>query len=462
MKKPRLVLAGTQSGSGKTSISSGLMAALTSQGQLVQPWKVGPDYIDPAFHTFVTGRPSRNLDAWILEENLVRQLFQNSAPGPGEGISIIEGVMGLFDGHGETGQGSTAHLAQILSAPVVLIINGAAVSRSAAAIVHGYHTFQPGLPLSGVIINQVSGQAHYDILKNFIEKDTGVKCYGYLAKNPEIALESRHLGLIPSVEVAGLKERLGLLAQAAAETLDIEGLVALAESAPSPAQSIPPPITTSTAREPVRIGLAQDAAFNFYYQDGLDLLTSLGAELVPFSPIKDPKLPPDLAGLYLGGGFPEIFGEKLATNQSLRLEIKEKLDQGLPGYAECGGLMYLCKTLVDHSGASHPMVGFFPHKAKMCARLQNFGYVTVTYDQETILGPAGTTIRAHEFHHSQLEFEGQEQQVATVRKTATRSWAGGLSHKKVLAAYPHLHFWANPKVAENFLTHCRNYQAGQI
>ena len=460
MIKPRLVLAGTQSGAGKTSISSGLMAALTHRGQLVQPWKVGPDYIDPAFHAFVTGRPSRNLDSWILEENLIKHLFQATAPSLGEGISIIEGVMGLFDGHGETGQGSTAHLAQILAAPVVLIINGAAVSRSAAAMVHGYHTFQPGLPLAGVIINQVSGQTHYDILKNFIEKDTGVKCYGYLAKNPDIVLESRHLGLVPSVEVDGLKERLGRLAQAASETLDIDGLVTLAESAPAVPQISLDYISTTIA--PVRIGIAQDAAFNFYYQDGLDLLRSQGAELIPFSPLEDPNLPPNLAGLYIGGGFPEMFGGKLATNQSLRLEIKEKLEQGLPGYAECGGLMYLCKTLVDHNGQSHPMVGFFPHRTKMCKRLQNFGYVTVTYDQETILGPAGTTIRAHEFHHSQIEFEGQGTQVATVRKNATRSWLGGLSHKKVLAAYPHLHFWANPKVAENFLANCRSYQREQV
>ncbi len=461
MRKSRIVLAGAHSGVGKTSISAGLMAALTKKGLAVQPYKVGPDYIDPAFHTFVTGRQSRNLDSWMLSEATVRSLFLAQAPAPTEGLSVVEGVMGLFDGHREAGLGSTAHVAQVLSAPVVLVINGAALARSAAALVHGYNTFQRGFRLAGVIVNLVSGPSHYQLLKEYIEKEAGVPCFGYLEKNPELALESRHLGLVPSVEVADLEIRLNLLARSASATLDLEGLLTLAASAPDmeepSAQYRPLP------GPPVRLGLARDRAFNFYYQDNLDLLTQMGAELVPFSPLSDPHLPPDLDGLYIGGGFPEVFAAELAANESLRAEIREALERDLPAYAECGGLMYLGQRIVDQDGHKHWMVGFFPHQSSLTPRLQNFGYVTVTFDRDTPLGPAGTVIRAHEFHHSRLEGEALDSRlpdhVATIRKSAARSWTGGLTRRNVLAAYPHLHFHANPALASHFLNQCRQFRA---
>lgn len=454
MKKPRILIAGAHSGVGKTSISSGLMAALTRRGLTVQPFKVGPDYIDPAFHSFVTGRQSRNLDSWILPESTLRSLFCKNAPDSGQGLSIVEGVMGLFDGHIQAGAGSSAHVAQILSAPTILVINGAAMARSAAALVHGYDHFQPGFKLSGVIINKVSGQAHYELLKDFVEKEAGVKCYGYLAKNPDLALESRHLGLVPSVEVDGLSVRLGLLSEAVEETVDVDGLLDLAENAPDfegcPAYAPVKPCSK------MRLGLASDSAFNFYYQDGLDLLTELGAELVPFSPIADACLPPDLDGLYIGGGFPEVFAADLEANESLRSEIREALDAGLPAYAECGGLMYLGQRLTDLEGHKHWMVGFFPQETVMTKRLQNFGYVEVSFERDTVLGPAGSSIRAHEFHHSRLE--GPEADYSlNISKSETRSWLGGLVKNKVLAAYPHLHFQANPTLAFNFLEACRRY-----
>ncbi len=454
MKKSRLVLAGAHSGVGKTSVSAGLMGALTRRGLAVQPFKVGPDYIDPAFHTFVTGRQSRNLDSWMLDETTIRHLFHLSAPAPGEGLSVIEGVMGLFDGHTESGEGSTARVAQILSAPVVLVINGAAMARSAAALVHGFDSFHPGLRLAGVIVNMVSGRGHYELVKKFVEEEAGVPCFGYLAKNPDLTLESRHLGLVPSVEIRDLANRLDSLAEAAAATLDLNGLLALAASAPeieAPALPLPP-----AGDRRVRLGLARDAAFNFYYQDGLDLLTRLGAELVPFSPLTDPALPPDLDGLYIGGGFPEMFAAELAANENLRREVREALENGLPAYAECGGLMYLGQSLVDLEGRKHWMVGFFPQRTAMTRRLQNFGYATVTFRKDTVLGPAGTAIRAHEFHHSSLE--GEEPDYAlTVTKSPAKSWVGGLVRNRVLAAYPHLHFYANPAVAAHFLDECRRF-----
>ncbi|MGL4209488.1 MAG: cobyrinate a,c-diamide synthase, partial [Candidatus Adiutrix sp.] len=258
MKKPRLLLAGAHSGVGKTSISAGIMSALISRGYPVQPFKVGPDYIDPAFHTFVTGRHSRNLDAWMLPSETLKSLFCDSAPDQGKGLSIIEGVMGLFDGHSETGLGSSAHVASILDAPTILIINGASIARSAAALVHGFNQFQPNFKLAGVIINMVSGRGHYELLKGFIEKEAKVPCFGFLAKNPDFALESRHLGLVPSVEVKNLTQRLTALGQAVTETIDLGGLLELiAASKPLTATPLPPPILPD---KPIRIGLAMDKA----------------------------------------------------------------------------------------------------------------------------------------------------------------------------------------------------------
>ncbi|UQZ91121.1 cobyrinic acid a,c-diamide synthase [Deltaproteobacteria bacterium Smac51] len=448
------MLAGASSGVGKTSVSAGIMAALARRGLTVQPYKVGPDYIDPAFHTFVTGRKSRNLDSWMLDGPTICSLFLVNAPEPAQGISVIEGVMGMFDGHSQEDRGSTAHVAEILSAPVVLIINGASIARSAAALVHGFNTFKPGLRLAGVIVNMVAGEHHYELLKSFIEKEAGVPCFGFLTKNPEFSLESRHLGLVPSVEVQDLSDRLSALADSVDKTIDLDGLLALAASAPELECSSP--VRRDAGLRPVRIGLALDNAFNFYYQDGLDLLGELGAELVPFSPVTDENLPPDLAGLYFGGGFPEVFAAELAANTSLRREILTALNNGLPAYAECGGLMYLGKRLTDYDGAEHEMVGFFPHRTAMTKRLQNFGYVEVTFDESTVLGPAGTKVKAHEFHHSKIIGE-EPDYVLNIKKSTTRGWRGGVCAKNVLAAYPHIHFHANPALAENFVRQCRQY-----
>lgn len=451
MKQARLVLAGAHSGVGKTSVSAGLMKALVRRGLAVQPFKVGPDYIDPAFHEFVTNRKSRNLDSWMLPPETIKHLFVKNAPSAETGLSVIEGVMGLFDGHSDSESGSTAHVAALVQAPIVLIVNGSSIARSLGAMVHGYNTFRAETKLAGVIINMVSGQAHYDLLRKFVEKEAKVPCLGYLSKNPDISLESRHLGLVPSVEVPDLAARLDRLAEAIEETLDIEGLLKLAGTAPDLTGN---KVVDAAPGAKVRLGLALDRAFNFYYPDGLELLEAFGAELVPFSPINDPALPPDLDGLYFGGGFPEVFAADLEKNESLRMEIRRRLEEGLPAYAECGGLMYLGRELVDFEGKSHQMTGFFDHSAAMTKRLQNFGYVEVSFKEDTVLGPAGTRVRAHEFHHSRLE--GEERPYAlSIKKNERRAWEGGLVKNNVLAAYPHLHFYANPDLARNFVEGCR-------
>lgn len=500
MHFPRLVLAGAHSGVGKTTLSLALMASLIERGLVVQPFKVGPDYIDPGFHDLVTGRTSHSLDAWLLGEDELRGLFHRYAvPGPGA-LSFIEGAMGLFDGLGSTPFAGTAHVASLLDAPVVLVLDAQGLSLSAAAQVHGYASFRPGhagknpcdltsLRLAGVILNRVSGKKHYDLLRRCIEDHTDIPCLGFLTRNAAPPLPQRHLGLIPAEEQEELAECIAALAREAGHCLDMEALYRLAGSAPpladapgtgqnpfgtaleqtslpsafqsrkhaphSPSvpngSALPGPEVPDAALEaanasllqsrqigrrnlpatpgkvrgksPVRIGIARDAAFSFYYQANLDFLEKRGVELIPFSPLGDVRLPKDLDGLYLGGGFPEIFAARLHDNGAFRTALRHALEDGLPAYAECGGMLYLCETLASLAGAARPasgdaarhfpkdeeppvgefaMTGFFPYRAEMTPRLQPFGYVTVTLLRDCLLGPAGRSFRAHEFHYSRL------------------------------------------------------------
>lgn len=453
--KPRLVIAGTHSGAGKTSVATALMAAFTRQGLYVQPFKVGPDYIDPTFHNFITSRSSRNLDSWLLPAPTLCGLFSRHAPNSDEGLSIVEGVMGLFDGQGTTHQGSTAHVAELLAAPVLLVLNAEGMSRSAAAMVAGYKNFHPGVSLAGVLLNKVSGERHYRILKDCIESLGNVPCLGYLPKNEAFALKRRHLGLIPGEEVTDLGIRLGLLADAAEQCFDLPGILALARSAPAwGCQPLPPERPLGH----IRLGVAQDKAFSFYYQDSLDLLRELGAEIIAFSPLSDAALPSDLGGLYLGGGFPELFAAGLAANETMRNAVKNALEQGLPAYAECGGMLYLGGALTDGDGTTHPMTGFFPFQAEMTKRLQHFGYVEANFDSACLLAPESTSVRAHEFHYSRIQDTDAQAPALTLRKADGSSWRGGWRRNNVFAAYPHIHFYSDPTLARRFVSHCLEYR----
>lgn len=453
--KPRLVIAGTHSGAGKTSVATALMAAFTRQGLHVQPFKVGPDYIDPTFHSFITGRSSRNLDSWLLPAPTLCGLFSCHAPDSDAGLSIVEGVMGLFDGQGTTHQGSTAHVAELLAAPVLLVLNAEGMSRSAAAMVAGYRDFHPGVALAGVLLNKVSGERHYRILKDCIESLSGVPCLGYLPKNEAFALKRRHLGLIPGEEVTDLSARLGLLADAAELCFDLPGILALAHYAPS---WTCPPLPPEQPLGHIRLGVAQDKAFSFYYQDNLDLLQELGAEIIPFSPISDAALPSELDGLYLGGGFPELFAAELTANKAMRNAIKNALEHGVPAYAECGGMLYLGGTLTDSAGTTHAMTGFFPFQAEMTKRLQHFGYVNANFDRECILAPESANVRAHEFHYSRIQDTDEQAPALTLSKADGSSWRGGWCRDTVFAAYPHIHFYSDPALARRFVSHCLKYR----
>lgn len=458
MSLPRFVLAGTNSNVGKTTFTLGILKALSNRGLNVQPFKSGPDYIDPAFHTHVTGNQSRNLDCWMLEEDVLRGLYKKNAKG--KDVAIIEGVMGLYDGFSTVKDcGSTAHLSKIIDAPVVLIIDGSGISSSAAAVVLGFVKYDEEVNIQGIIINKVHGEGHYNLLKTAIERDTGVKCYGYMNVNRNIGLDSRHLGLIPSVEVADLDKKIEIIADMVEETVDLDGLIELSKSA-SPLNSAD--LNHSRIVENVRIGVAYDKAFNFYYKDNLDLLEELGAELVYFSPLEDEKLPDNLDGLYIGGGFPEVFAEDLQENVTMRASILEYHQSEGPIYAECGGLMYLCRTIENLEEKSFEMVGIFDNESRMTKRLQRFGYVSVNLKENCLLGAEGTSFKAHEFHRSMVEYSDGDHYAYNVIKerdgVETKIWSCGFRTKNVMAAYAHVHFYTNIELAKHFLKACKNFR----
>lgn len=454
---PRIVIAGTHSGVGKTTVAIGLMAALTQRGMIVQPFKVGPDYIDPTYHTLVSGRICRNLDTWLLKDQLIRGVFQEAAADAE--IAIIEGVMGLFDGHASTNdRGSTAELAKLLQAPVILVVDASRMARSAAALVQGYLKFDPAVRLAGVIFTHVR-ERHFALLREALQRYTDVPALGSLPPDPDLAIPERHLGLVPATEdlrMAQVKDR---LADVVTRSVDLDQIVRMAKRAtPLPRVEMPgrghgnPPRT-------VMIGIARDRAFHFYYQENLDLLRRLGAELVEFSPLRDARLPDGLDALYLGGGFPEVFAKQLEHNAALRAEIKRTIEQGLPTYAECGGLMYLTQRLVDQEGHQHAMVGILPGAVRMTKRLQNFGYVTLIPKRDTILATANDPIKGHEFHYSIWDHQvppGQAAYVVVKRREGRR--LEGFAQGHLLASYVHVHFLTNIRWARGLVASAQRFR----
>jgi cobyrinic acid a,c-diamide synthase len=449
---PRLAIAGTHSGVGKTTVTLAILAALKARGRRVQAFKAGPDFIDPGHHTAVTGRSSRNLDGWMLGEAVNREVFTRAAADAD--LSIIEGMMGLFDGSSPVNDiGSTADLAKQLDAPVLLVIDGSAMARSAAAMVSGYAKFDPALRVAGVLFNRVSNDGHYKLLKDAVEQDTDVVVVGYLRPDPAVMISDRHLGLVTAME-QGTGELYGRLAKAAKETVDLDQIEALATSC----RELPLAALQPTMRKQgctVRIGVAQDPAFYFYYPDNLELLEAEGAELVKFSPLNDQMLP-DVDMLYLGGGYPELHGEVLARNVTMRTAIRKFAERGGTIYAECGGMMYLTQAIRDFAGTSHEMVGLFPAEAVMQKSGLVLGYRTVEYSQNCILGASGSTARGHEFHYSTLVPKGRLDYACVLRDARGEpKGSDGLIVGNVLALYAHLHFASQPQIAKSLVSAVR-------
>lgn len=437
---PRLLLAGTGSGCGKTTVTTALLRALQRRGEALCAFKCGPDYIDPMFHTAVLGLPSRNLDLFFEDERGVRgQLARHI---PAGGIGVIEGVMGFYDGvSGTTDTASAAHLARAAGAPAVLIVRPKGQSLSLAAEIHGFRTFAENT-LAGVILNGVSA-GMYPFYKQIAEK-AGLPVLGFLPTVPEAEIPDRHLGLVTAAELTDLREKIDRLADAAEQGLNLDALCALARTAEPLAGETAPLVRAADV--PVRIAVAQDRAFCFYYEDNFDVLRELGAELVPFSPIGDEALPENIDGLYLGGGYPELHANRLAENQTMRRSVKTAIESGLPTVAECGGFLYLLEAL---DGA--PMAGVLPTTARMTRKLQPFGYVTLTARKDNLLCAAGGQFPAHEFHYAQAVDNGADFRAV---KPNGRAWDGGVASDTLYAGFPHLYFRAKPEIAANFVRKC--------
>lgn len=440
-KVPRLVLAGTNSGCGKTTVTCAVLQALVSRGLRVGAAKCGPDYIDPMFHSRIIGAKSSNLDAFFFDPDTLRYLLARNARGCD--VTVIEGVMGYYDGLGLTStRASTYEVARETQSPVVLVVNARGAALSVLAAVEGFLHFAPDSGIRGVILNGCSAMS-YGPLARELENRLGVRACGYLPRLPECALESRHLGLITADEVADLQEKLRKLAAEAEKTLDIPTLLELADAAP-PLRFIPPALPEPGT--PVRIGVARDRAFCFYYEDSLDLLRQLGAELIPFSPLADERLPDGVQGLYLGGGYPELYAAQLAENRTLRGQLREAVHAGMPCIAECGGFMYLTQAI-----AGAPMAGVLPGNCADAGRLVRFGYVTLRARRDNLLCRAGEEIRGHEFHRWDATERGED---FTAVKPTGRSWTCAVATPTLYAGYPHFHFYANPAFATRFYEAC--------
>ena len=448
---PTIVIAGVRSGVGKTTIATGIMGALTRRGYAVQPFKAGPDYIDPSYHKIACGVPSRNLDTWLLPHATVLELFQRAASH--RQISVIEGVMGVFDGHSSLSEeGSTAELAKLLGAPVILIADAAKVARSVAAEMLGYQKFDPGLRIAGVILNGVGGPRHLDFCKPQVEATTGLPVLGYIPRKEIFEQPERHLGLIPTVEGTVARQWYDAVISQVEETIDVDQIIRLAESARTPqAASQVYPEEPKPAR--ATIGVAQDKAFNFYYQDSLDLLEAWGAELVPFSPLEDQSLPEGVGGLYLGGGFPELFAAELADNVPMHDAIRAAVERGVPVYAECGGLMYLGRSLSDLDGTTHSMLGLIPAVSAMSQTRLTLGYREVESCSDSPVLKMGQRIRGHEFHWSTLERPPSPDE-SVYKVVDQQGRPDGFRAGSVWASYIHIHLGSDKHLAPRFVSTC--------
>ena len=448
---PALVIAGVRSGVGKTTIATGIMGALTRREMRVQPFKAGPDYIDPSYHKLACGVPSRNLDTWLMSHAAVSELYQRASDS--RQISVIEGVMGVFDGHSNLSEeGSSAELAKLLDAPVILVADASKVARSVAAEVLGYQLFDPDLRIAGVILNGVGGPRHLDFCAPQIEATTGLPVLGYLPRREELVQPERHLGLIPTVEGTVVDEWYDTLIAQVEETIDLDRLLKIAASSNPPAAV---PSLYPEEDQPKRgvIALAQDPAFSFYYQDSLDLLQAWGAELVPFSPLVDVGLPAGAGGVYIGGGFPEMFAQQLSQNEPMLQSMRQAVGRGLPVYAECGGLMYLGQSLSDLEGVQHTMVGAIPVVSSMAGRQLHLGYREVESCTDSPLLRKGQRVRGHEFHWSVLEQPADPEQ-AVYRVVDQDNRPEGFQTGSVWASYIHIHLGSDPTLAKRFVETC--------
>ncbi|MDR7870511.1 MAG: cobyrinate a,c-diamide synthase [Tissierellaceae bacterium] len=442
-KTNRLMIAGTGSGCGKTTMISAVMKGLLNQGLKVNSFKSGPDYIDPMFHSKITGTKSRNLDMFLCGENTVKQLFTENSKDCD--ISIIEGVMGFYDGLGmDTIDYSSNDLSNKTSTPVVLVVNAKGMAISVLALIKGFLEFKDNL-IKGVLLNGVNPMM-YPKYKEIIEKSFSIKVLGFLPNLPEIAIESRHLGLITADEINDLHKKVDILGKNAAKYIDLDGLVEIASSVPE----LEYENLNIEKIGDTRVAIAKDNAFCFYYEDNLELLRRLGAELIPFSPLDDKSLPMDIHGIIIGGGYPELYTEALSNNKSMLNSIRNAYDKGIPIYAESGGFIYLGSTIEEHS-----MVNIFNFNSELTNKLQNFGYIKLVANKDNILCKKGDSVNAHEFHYTKSNFDGDD--FTAIKKSTGKERNCIIAGENIFAGFPHIHLWGNIEFAKGFIQKCIKY-----
>jgi cobyrinic acid a,c-diamide synthase len=456
------VIAGTGSGSGKTTLSLAVMAYLEQQGLKVVPFKVGPDFIDPGHHRALTGRNSRNLDSWMLSKDYNEKVLAHGADGAD--MAVVEGVMGLFDGYSWVSEaGSTAQMAKWLGLPVILVVDARSMARSAAAIVQGFENFDPDLNFAGVIFSKTGSPRHYAYLKEAVEATCKMPCLGHMPRNEKIALPERHLGLVTSDEHGIAPDVVSELVSMVDRYTDIGALAAtLPDLGRLPGKKGETPVASSGTKG-VRIAVARDRAFCFYYPENLEALAAAGAEIVEFSPLADRALPDNIHGIYLGGGYPELFAKQLSDNQALLRQIRQKSLDAMPIYGECGGFMYLCNTLTGmDSTESFKMAGCFPFSVSMSTRLRSLGYREISLAEDTLLGKKGDILRGHEFHYSSLDGATVDPAIKTVYavslRDGTRTATAGFQVENTLGSYLHIHFGSLVTAAGRFVDQCAGYR----
>ena len=449
MKKiPRIVIAATHSGAGKTTITCGIISALRKRGLKVQSYKVGPDYIDTGFHEIAACRHAKNLDSWLIGKDKLEEIFYNSI-GDAD-IAIIEGVMGLYDG-GRGGISSTAEIAKILNASVILVIDAKSAGISVAATALGFREFDKDLNFAGVILNRVGSNSHEKMIVDALNK-INIKSFGAIRRDEEIILPSRHLGLVQATE-NNFADVLEKISEKISAQINLDKILNLAEKF-SDCATEKKYSSLFTLHSSLKIGVAKDEAFSFYYEDSLRELEKLGAEIIFFSPLYDENLP-KVDGIIFGGGYPELFAAKLEKNKKIRSEIKRAAENNLPIYAECGGYMYLMNFLTDFEGKIFEMCGIIPTQAIMTEKLQMVGYVDATFKKDCILGKVGEKIHAHEFHFSK-EIGNLAENIFRCEKLRTgEKYFAGYADKNIVASYLHIHFAGCPNAAENFIKSCR-------
>jgi cobyrinic acid a,c-diamide synthase len=454
---PRILLAGDRSSSGKTTIVAGLLSALRRRGMEVQSFKVAMDYIDPSYHTWITGRPCRNLDGYLMAEKAIQEIYAHAAGGAD--VAVIEGVRGLYEGY-EGDLGSTAQIAKQLQVPVIFVVDARSITRSAAALVKGYMDFDPEVQIKGVILNKVGSERHASKARKEIERYAGVEVVGVIRRNDSMHLAMRHLGLVPVLEGKtrheGFEERINRIRDIVEDGLDIDRILEIArEAKPLPEQE------TDLYKENdlgkgIRIGVALDEAFNFYYRDNLEMMELSGAKVVPFSPVHDPALP-DVDGIYIGGGYPELYARELSENQGMLKSLEKAHERDLPIYAECGGLMYLARE-IEWDGERHEMSGLVPGKTRR-GNTRVVSYVHGRMAKDCVLGPSGSAIMGHEFHHSEMVMDKDAKYAIRLeRGTGIEGGWDGLCEGNMVASYSHIHSASYRGFPREFIAACKKHK----